>query len=392
MKKTDIECYAAGGAVRDLLLGRRRRDVDYVCINGQKNFIQRNPGARKIENGISTHYLLNGQEFSFLAPVPGREKTALAADLLRRDFTINALLLSPHGVIHAHPSAFADLGRGIIRPASPSALFEDPVRVFRAARFSAEFPDFSLHEDCLEQMRSVARRGLLDSIAAEQVGKECLKACGAVNPGNFLRILRDTGCLAPWFAEFARGGSLPAGPPAFHDGTVLEHTAEVMDRTAAIRAEYGPGQVGHSASLAAWMALCHDLGKCATAPEVLPRHLGHENRGAGMAYLLGKRLRLSNQYCKAGQLASELHMKAGRYADLRPGTRVDLLIRLHGASMALPFFILVAADSAQSHLPGLMGAELDRILAVKLPSQWRNKGKASGEYLRQMRCKAITAG
>ena len=391
MKRTDYGCHAAGGAVRDLLLGRRRHDVDYVCIDSQEDFIQRNPEARKIENGHTCVYLLNEQEYLLLPPGSGQEESTLANDIARRDFTINSLLLSNNGVIRAHPSAFADLGNGIIRPTSSNSLLDDPVRVLRAARFSAELPSFFLHDACLEQMRSAARRGLLAGIAAEQAGRECIKACSAAMPGNFLKALAAASCLHPWFAEFASGRSKAAGPPRFHNGTVLEHTVDVMDQVAQCCAEEAGGDWRPPLStLAVWMALCHDLGKSATSETALPRHIGHESRGGEMAYALGKRLRLPSLFCKAGKLTSELHMKAGNYSILKPGTKVDLLMRLYNARIAAPFFIVIAADSHKKQLPELMRLDLDRILAVKLPLQWENKGEASGRYLRQMRCEAIS--
>ena len=385
--------YTAGGAVRDLLLGRPMRDADFVFAGPAEAFILRYPAARKTKDAPHTIYLLNGQEYGFLDPsLPPAE--ALAADLARRDFTINALLLSDDGVLHAHHRALDDLRHRRIRPASPSSLRDDPVRVFRAARFAAALPGFALHEETLAQMRSLADspdgRAALDAIAAEQVGNELRKACLGDEPGRFLRELCRGGCLAPWFDEFSRAGTIPAGPARYHDADVLEHTARVMDACAARCRD--DGLADRERALAVWMALCHDIGKPATPAELLPRHLGHEVSGEPRARALGLRLRLPALFIKAGGMAARLHMKAGRYHELRPGTRVDLLTALHSAGLLRPFSRMAAADSGLQELPELMKEECERILAVSLPDAWKNRGAASGARLRELRALRLAAG
>lgn len=393
--------YVAGGAVRDLLLDLPLRDVDYAFAATEEEFIQRNPAARKIQTAPCPVYLLDGQEFT---PLIMQDVTR---DLSRRDFTVNALLLAENGVLRMHPRALEDLRERRIRPASPSALADDPVRAFRAARLAARLPDFSLHEETLAQMRALAApnppgsadfpagqsppveeaRSFLDAIAAEQVGNELRKACLAHKPGNFLRALRQGDCLVPWFAEFVRADSLPAGPPAYHDASVFAHTADIMDATAEVARHHGGTEAERALSV--WMALCHDLGKSETPGDILPHHYGHEERGAAMAENLGLRLRLPGIFVKAGKLAALLHMKAGRYASLRPGTRTDTLMRLHAADLVAPFSWMAAADSAQADLPVLWQRDLERLLAVKLPEHWRDKGELSGIRLRELRCMAL---
>lgn len=370
--------YAAGGAVRDLILGRALRDVDYVFDGADGLFIQRNPSARKIKGMEPPLYLLDGQEFCPL----GAEAGDLTANIMARDFTVNALLLDERGVIRAHPLTFADLQAGLIRPVSDKALLRSPVRALRAARFCATLPGFAPHDDCLRLMRELPKDALA-GIAAEQAGRESLKACLGAKPGNYLRCLEKGGCLAACFAEFARAAHIPAGPPPWHDSSLLEHTARVMDECA--RADAPPQE----RQTAVWMALCHDIGKNSTPKELLPRHHGHDRRGEALALALGLRLRLPKAMVRAGAMAARLHMKAARYMDLRPGTKVDLLISLERADLCAPFFRLVAADSGRDDLPPLMRRDLKRILALRLPRNKQDLGPASGAFLRQLRCAAL---
>lgn len=385
-----MKYYVAGGAVRDLLLGRTLRDADYLFVGTEKEFIQRNPTARKTQSAPFCIYLLNGQEVTLLPPAQDALPDALRQNLLRRDLTINALLLSKEGVLHAHADAIRDLRDGVLRPASPSSVGDDPVRAFRIARFSASLPDFTVHEESIAQMRDAQSNGLLTAIAAEQVGKECLKACHAEQPGNFLLTLQEGDCLSPWFAELENAHAIPAGPAQYHSRSLLGHTARIMNATAALAAQHAAPI--HERALGVWMALCHDLGKISTPPDMLPRHIGHEQRGVLPAMQLGQRLRLPARFIGAGQASSLLHMKGGMYKTLRAGTKVDMLARLHSAGLVRPFSLVAAADSGHEDLPDIMAADLERILDVHLPQQWKNKGVLSGNRLREMRCRALSRG
>ena len=91
-----MKYFVAGGAVRDMLLGYSPKDADYVFDAAEETFIQINPEARKIQSEAHPIFLLRGQEFSPLRKNMLLEK-AIHLDLLRRDFTINAMLLSQEG-------------------------------------------------------------------------------------------------------------------------------------------------------------------------------------------------------------------------------------------------------------------------------------------------------
>lgn len=193
--------------------------------------------------------------------------------------------------------------------------------------------------------------------------------------------------------------------------------------------------------LVAWMALCHDLGKVTTGADVLPHHYGHEDRGAPLARALGARLAMPVRFIEAGDMAARLHMRLARYAELRPGTRVDLLLAMHLRGLLHAMRLLVLADgtgkgmdtgpdcalrqpddaagmatrgapaaasgtgdalapydppripdACLSRLEALRRrteSELATLLAVKLPPEFRNLGAASGAHLRELRSMAL---
>ncbi|BFR48489.1 HD domain-containing protein [Nitratidesulfovibrio sp. HK-II] len=451
-----MKTYLVGGAVRDLLLGGMPREHDVAFEGDAACFVRQNPGARKVGRDIDV-YLLGGVEH---LPLRG----TLDEDLAARDFTVNAMALTETGMLHAHPQALADLAARVLRPASPTALADSPVRVFRAARFAARFPEFSVHPETLAQMREVAASGALDSLPAEQVCRETLKALATPCPGRYLKVLHAGGCLSPWFAELAGADGVPAGPVRYHTESVLDHVARVMDIAAALAEHRPPGEGGgapqpHGAAngpapdtwnspemsgmqpprpeLVAWMALCHDLGKVTTGADVLPHHYGHEDRGAPLARALGARLAMPVRFIEAGDMAARLHMRLARYAELRPGTRVDLLLAMHLRGLLPAMRLLVLADgtgkgmdtgpdcaqrqpddaivTASSPASGTGDAlapydppripdacmsrlealrrrtesELATLLAVKLPPEFRNQGASSGAHLRELRSMAL---
>lgn len=366
-----MKIYLVGGAVRDRLRGTAPQDKDYVVVGGSEEALRKRvPGLVRVGQGIPV-FVRAGAQYVF------SECACIEEDLAARDLTINALAEDEDGTLCAHPLALSDLEQGVLRPVAVENFLVDPLRVLRAARFAAVFPEFTVHASLLEAMRSVPSVAL-GAVAAERVGQEMLKACAASRPGNVLRVLHAGRGLRPWLREFAEAGTIPAGPPEFHATDVLEHTARVMDACA-------------GDALAAWMGLCHDLGKTATPPELLPRHHGHETRGTAMAEELGLRLRLPRRHVRAGAVAAAWRMAAGQYRTLRASTRVRLLLTLDKADVLASFFRVVRADGGGD---GLERAEDDlRIVkSVHLPERHRNQGPRSAEILLQLRCEALGGG
>lgn len=372
--------FLAGGAVRDLLLGRNPIEFDIVFDGSREETDHLCSKAPRVGKTAAT-FIINGHEHM---PLMG----GIQEDLLLRDCTMNALLLDEEGRIHALPRTFADLRDGIIRAVSPTAFSHDPVRVFRAARFAAVLPEFNIEPETLSFMRETAANPAFKVIAAERVGKECMKAMAGHAPGTFIRALARAGALVPWFSPLENGTAIPAGPAVFHgDGTVIDHMTAVMDAIAALPRTRGLD--GQGRALAVWMGLCHDLGKLTTPADMLPRHIGHDSRGGVLAGELASRLRLPKLWEKAGRLAALLHMKAGNYLSLRPGTRVDMLHKLAAGRLFAPFTVLVAADSGDERIADRMCRDMDAILAVHLPEPWRNRGRVSAGELRRMRIQAL---
>ena len=308
-----MELYLVGGAVRDLVLGRAPVELDFAFSGDMADFLTAHSDARPVGKSVRV-CLWRGRE---CMPLRGG---SLEADLLARDLTVNAMALDCRGLLRFHPQALADLRARRLRPASPTAMADDPARIFRLARFAALWPDWQVDDAAYRQMHALPS-ATLAAIPAERVCRELRKSLAAPAPARFFEILTKGNALVPWFTELEAARDIPAGPARWHKNSVLGHTLRIMNLTA-------------GDALAAWMALCHDLGKVSTDPVLLPHHYGHERRGVAPALALAERLRLPVLFRKAGALAAAEHMKAGMFPSLRPGTRRDLLWRTRTAIAA----------------------------------------------------------
>ena len=364
------EWFVVGGAVRDLLLGRPVHDVDVSFSGGEEFFLQRFPSARNTGDSLRI-WLVGPDEFT---PLDGD----VLHDMASRDLTINAAAFDAEGRLFCHPSFLSDLENRVLRLTSEQALERDPLRLFRAARFAADMPGFRLDPASLDLMRAFVLHNpdAVAALPAERVGKELMRALASPVPSRFFAVLEAAGCLTPWFQELAPAASIPAGPAPWHDNSVLEHTLEVVDRCA-----------GHP--LAAWMALCHDLGKIRTSADILPHHYGHECKGADLVRSLGTRLRMPSRHIRAAVTATLQHMKGGIYGTLRVGTRRDLICKLHDEGIFHDFWILAGADGGWNWEP-LASRDLAVVRSVRLPEAWRNKGAESGRRLRMLQCEALS--
>jgi tRNA nucleotidyltransferase (CCA-adding enzyme) len=220
-----MNIYLVGGAVRDELLGQPVKERDWVVVGSTPDAMQA-LGYRQV-----------GRDFPvFLHPVTHEEyalarterKTApghtgfvchagpevtLEQDLLRRDLTINAMAKAADGALIDPFGGAADLAARTFRHVS-LAFLEDPLRLFRVARFSARFPSFVLAPETGALLRSMAAGDELRTLSAERVWGELEKALVAPAPARFFDVLREVGAFLPWFAEFAALSDIPDIPLA----------------------------------------------------------------------------------------------------------------------------------------------------------------------------------
>jgi tRNA nucleotidyltransferase (CCA-adding enzyme) len=360
-----MQTFLVGGAVRDMLLGRTPREYDYVFSGSLEEFLLRHKTARRAGTQFSIA-IYNGLEFA-----PMRGKT-IHEDLASRDFTVNAMALDADGRLFAHPEALRDLALHRLSPASSHALADDPVRLFRAARFTATLPGFHISADLKRAMRAEAGSGKIMDAAPERIGSEIHKVLHSARPGNFLRTLNEADCLTAWLQEFA---------PAEEDAAALHRTADIMDRAAGV-------------PMAVWMALCHDLNTGATqtpSPAAAPtpvRKQPQHHAAAPAARRFAIRIKAPNSFVRAAEVAASCHKEGMHYPALKAESRVSLLMRLHLAALLDDFFTFILAVTG-SDFRRPAAEELDILLRVKLPPDQQGRGPESGRLLHRMRCEAL---
>jgi len=209
-----MKVYLVGGAVRDALLGVPVRERDWVVVGSTPDgMLER--GYRQVGRDFPVFLHPDTSEEYALARTerktgPGHTgfvchagpEVTLEDDLLRRDLTINAMAQDADGGLVDPFGGRADLEARLLRHVS-AAFVEDPLRVFRVARFAAQLPGFQAAPETRALMREMARNDQLAELAAERVWQELHKALGCQAPVRFFEVLEETGALDPWFAELA---------------------------------------------------------------------------------------------------------------------------------------------------------------------------------------------
>ncbi|HUW76345.1 MAG TPA: multifunctional CCA addition/repair protein, partial [Gallionella sp.] len=236
----------------------------------------------------------------------------LEQDLLRRDFTINAIAQDADGRLIDPHNGIADLRAGILRHVS-TAFAEDPVRILRAARFAARF-GFSIAPDTLTLMRDMVNNGEVDALVAERVWQELARGLMEKKPSRFFETLRSCGALTRIIPEVDALFGVPQ-PEKYHPEIDCGiHTMLVVDDAA--RHGY-PLETRYA-------ALTHDLGKATTPKDILPRHIGHELRSVELVRNLSQRLRASSECRDLALLAARYHGDIHRAMALRAETVIRL--------------------------------------------------------------------
>ncbi|MDO8264720.1 MAG: multifunctional CCA addition/repair protein [Gallionella sp.] len=322
--KCEAKIYCVGGAVRDRLLGLTVQDHDWVVVGSTPEAMTAQ-GFQPV--GKDFPVFLHPQTHEEYALARTERKTArgyrgfavyaapdvtLEQDLLRRDFTINAIAQDADGKLVDPYNGIADLRAGILRHVS-AAFSEDPVRILRAARFVARF-GFTIAPETLMLMRGMVANGEVDALVAERVWQELARGLMEKSPSRFFETLRSCGALAKILPEVDALFGVPQ-PEKFHPEIDCGvHTMLVVDDAAQ-----------HDYTLEVrFAALTHDLGKGNTPKEILPRHVGHEARGVDLLRALCERLRVPGECRDLALLAARYHGDVHRAKELRAETIIKL--------------------------------------------------------------------
>lgn len=239
LESKNFEAYAVGGCVRDTLLGRRPIDWDITtsAMPHQVKKIFHRTVDTGIEHGTVT-VLLNKQAYEVTTfrvdgdyedhrhPKEVSFTRSLKEDLLRRDFTINAMAFHPANGLIDPFGGMADLNNQIIRCVGDAKLRleEDALRILRAIRFAAQL-SFEIEESTATQMKRLCAQ--LAYVSAERIQTEFVKMITSPNPG-ILKKAWELGITNVIFPEFDKIMETGQETP-HHFCSVGEHTIKAME-------------------------------------------------------------------------------------------------------------------------------------------------------------------
>ena len=325
-----MKTYLVGGAVRDALLGIAGSDRDWVVVGGTPEALLAqgfepvgrdfpvflHPRTRE-EYALARTERKSGRGYHGFV-VHASPEVTLEDDLARRDLTINAIAQDEHGHCIDPFGGQRDLAARVLRHVT-DAFREDPVRILRIARFAARFPDFTVADETLALMRAMVADGEVDALVAERVWQELARGLMAERPSRMLQVLRSCGALARLLPEVDRLYGVPQRAEHHPEIDTGIHLEMVLDTCADL----------HTPLEVRFACLGHDLGKGTTPADVLPRHLGHEQRSERLVRTVCERLRVPSPCRELAELVARehghIHQSLGFGADalLRLLTRCD---------------------------------------------------------------------
>ncbi len=342
------EAWVVGGAVREAFMGRPVSDWDLATDAGADEIQGLFREVRSFRLKHDTVTLLNKGLSCQVTPFRGSldEPGSIKQDLAHRDFTFNAMAYDPiHRAVVDPQGGRKDIHRRVVRAVGrPLDRFvEDPLRLLRAARFSATL-EFVVEKGTLAAMTASADRVL--EAAPERIREEVTGILLAGKPSTGLRIMRRTGLLDRILPELAEGHLKRQNE--HHRFTILRHAMETVDRVDPVPA-------------LRWAALLHDVAK----PRVRRKAHGrwrfatHAEASADMAEMIMERLRLDRDMIALVSRLIRYHM-IGYDPGWSDGA-VRRLVRRVGREGIGSLIALRKADILAHGLPGLRGTVLEEL-------------------------------
>jgi poly(A) polymerase len=339
--------FLVGGCVRDLLLGRSPKDFDVSTSAQPDELLRLFPGAGQVgahfgvvlvhTDGANVEVATFRSDLDYAdgrRPTEVHFETRPEQDVLRRDFTINALLLDPDtGEVTDYVAGRADLNARIIRAIGyPVQRFqEDHLRLLRAVRFAARLK-FTIEPATFAAVQTLAPA--VRTVSAERVRDEISRILTEGGARYGFELLDASGLLREVLPEIAAMKGV-AQPPEFHpEGDVWTHTLIMLDGLREPTLELALG------------VLLHDVGKPATfrvADRI--RFDGHVEKGVEIAHEILTRLRFSNAVIDQVQALIANHMRFKDVPKMRE-SKLKRFLRMPGIEEHLELHRL---DCVSSH-------------------------------------------
>ena len=188
----ELKYFLVGGAVRDILLKKIPRDYDYVVLNSS------------VEDMIKLGFQPVGSSYQvFLHPQTKEEYVIaldLQEDLARRDLTINSMAMDQSQNVIDPFNGRNDLQLKILRHTSIH-FSDDPLRIYRLARFKSQYPDFSIAEETIELSKKLVKSYEFKNLKGERILSELEGALASTRPSLFFETLKNIEAINIHFPE-----------------------------------------------------------------------------------------------------------------------------------------------------------------------------------------------
>lgn len=306
-----VEVYVVGGYVRDILLNREKKEIDFLIVGNGPDFAQKLADSLEVKNVSifknfgTAHFNYEDYDLEFVGARkesysknsrnPRVTTGTFEDDISRRDFTINTLAVSVKkenfGELIDTFGGMEDLNKKLIKtPLDPEITFnDDPLRIMRAFRFASQL-QFEVAPEIIEASKNLKERlkTLPDGrqvVSQERITDEFLKILGSPQPSVGLKLLFETGILEVIFPEIVNLAGVDQRKD-YHHKDVFLHTLQVVDNISLATDDV-------------WLrfaALVHDIAKPQTKKFIEGigwTFHGHEELGARMMKRIFKRMKLS---------------------------------------------------------------------------------------------------
>jgi poly(A) polymerase len=301
LRQAGYQAYLVGGCVRDLLLGAAPKDFDISTDAPPERILELFPGSGQVGAHFGVVLVRDGgpegrahvEVATFRSDhdyADGRRPSRVEfendprQDVLRRDFTINGLMMDPEsGEVLDFVGGREDLETRVVRAIGDAEVRfrEDHLRMLRAVRFAARL-GFRIEAETMAAIRR--NHAAILKVSAERVRDELVRILTEGGARHGFQLLDATGLLGDLLPEVSSMKGVEQ-PPEFHpEGDVWVHTLLLLER------------LGRATPTLAWGALLHDVGKPPTfrvAERI--RFDGHVEEGVRLAHGILNRLRFSRE-------------------------------------------------------------------------------------------------
>lgn len=364
------QAYIVGGAVRDIIMGEKPKDVD----------IATNMPVQILDTMFSTHDIGKNRDFGIVVVeyegfnieiahfrqdgtyVDGRRPESVTivddfkSDVSRRDFTINAMGIDKDGNIIDYFDGGGDIRNKVLRTVGDASerFGEDRLRMMRAVRFASRL-GFKMDPKMREAIRSGA--STINDIAVERIADELRKTAGY--GGNVLasaiEMMDELGLLEHILPEIVRMKEFEHDVSTHPEGGVLAHTL------AALKASPSRDPIVNLS------ILLHDIGKINTrsySPDNIVHYVDHAAKGVEIAEKICRRLRISNEDTEAVKFSVLNHMKFHELLKMKNSTVLKLM---RDRNFDILKDVALADARARGHLfdSGSWDAVINRINELK---------------------------